>query len=136
MLAAVAALLIGFNLFQIYSNYEQSEVPVTPVATVSPQLQGIAECRHRLQTLASAAISFRQTFERAPDALDEIIPMLQPGTPTTDPVTHKPYLLTRDDNGTVTIRCPDPAAHGVRAIEVHPGEIARVIYSEHARAAP
>lgn len=132
----VAVAVIVFNLLQIYRNHEQSEAPATPVATVSLQMQGITECRHRLQVLATAALSYRQTFERGADSLAEILPLLEPGTPTTDPVSHLPYILTRAADGTVTIRCPDPAAHGVHAIEVHPGEIARVIYSTHASARP
>lgn len=136
MLIGIALAGVAYNAFQIYRDHQQRSTDTVVITTPSPQIEGIAECRHRMQKLAAAAISFRKTFERFPSSIGELKPVLESDKQSLDPVSKQPYVLQATEDGRLIIRCPDPAAHGVFAIEVQPGKVARVDYNEPAGVRP
>jgi len=128
LIVVIASLGILFNLYTLYGDMQESNQDEPFEMEISPQINGIADCRANLELIAKEAHSYRKILERPPSSMDELSSMLGDKAGIKDPVSSKPYILRSNDRGEVSVQCPSPEDHGVAGIVATPGKPAQVIY--------
>lgn len=129
-LLLISVIIIAVNAFIIISTQPAFHAE-TVRPPMTPQLSHLAECRHRLETIALQAVIFQKTMDRPPGTLDDIAPLFDDMQVLRDPVTHQPYILEFRPGEGITVSCPSPEAHGLAGLFARPGKPARMIYLEN-----
>jgi len=126
-LIAAASIAICYNLYIIYSNKPIAQEAVKP-PPMSEQTSQLVTCRHQLEVLSALSMKYQDMAGVHPTNFSDIATMTDQPVKNQCPITQQEYIIEFKQDNEVVVSCPDPGAHGLKALFATPGKPAQMKY--------